>query len=143
MDFFSMVASLGGTAAVCFLGYLWYRHEAGKREQTHAERLRALESGQPLPDADIARALAVGFIATLVPVASCGAAVGATAMVFHTTNAWMHLPMGAVIGCISGAVSIVTVVISWTAMRRRPAEEAKAREEPVRASSGRFIAAER
>src|SRR5215472_1523088 len=65
-------------------------HEAElqQRQLAHAERLKALEAGFPLPDADLAlastdriRAGVAGAIGIVVPVVTVGGAVAGTALV--------------------------------------------------------------
>ena len=48
-----LLALFGGIALLMLIDG---RGKARDRELTHAERLRALELGQPLPDAEVARA---------------------------------------------------------------------------------------
>jgi hypothetical protein len=69
-----------GGMAIIVLPTLWfhYRDEAQKREKAHAERMRSLEAGFPLPDAQIARYTALGWIGVGVPVAALAAALTAT-----------------------------------------------------------------
>src|SRR5438128_2605714 len=75
MDAAYVMMTMGGLA---FFGGLaltfWDRRKREERQTAHLERAKALELGQPLPDAEIARATAevtraraAGLIGALVP----------------------------------------------------------------------------
>jgi hypothetical protein len=79
----------GGTLFLGFVSMLvwWaFRHEQRKAEMTHAERQTALERGIPLPDAEVARCMSLGWIGVVVPVASLALAVGATALLVEQSS---------------------------------------------------------
>src|SRR5262245_55515355 len=80
-------------------------HEKAKREQelAHAERMKALERGLPLPDAQIAQARAErirarwgGIVAVAVPLGSMAMALAFTAIVMGAGEAWMVIPSAAI-----------------------------------------------
>ena len=132
MDLFwmSLAGVLGLLALFGGLGLLMWidgRGKAQERQLAHAERLRALELGQPLPDAEVARARAdtsrawaVALVALLVPLGLAGGAVGATALLLERRSAWDSLmPPLATIWGVCGVVSIVVVSLSFGALRRR------------------------
>jgi hypothetical protein len=122
---FGTLAFFGGIALLMWVSY---KGEAQKREYEHAERMKALELGQTLPDADIARAnadgsraRAAGTIGTLVPLATVAAAIGATALVVLNSQEYFssRVPMLGIIWGVSGLVSVVTVVCSVSVLHRR------------------------
>jgi hypothetical protein len=96
--------------------------DAQEQERRHQERLRALELGFPLPEADLARAKAdevrarsAGLVGLVVPLGVAGIAVAATAMILERGSE-LHPILYAVWG-ISG-VGVMTVIMSMTAMQR-------------------------
>ncbi|MBY0527640.1 MAG: hypothetical protein K2R98_29855 [Gemmataceae bacterium] len=137
----SSLTALGGSITTCFLAYLYYRYESRQRELQHTERMRALESGHPVPDGEIAqasadtnRAWAIGLVALLVPAIMAGAALWGTAMVFnHGENPSIHLPLTCVIWGVSGLVSLVTVAtgLGVLACRRKPKRGAEENKSPI------------
>jgi hypothetical protein len=113
---------LGVAAVLAFFGGLallmWIdgRNKGRERQLAHAERVKSLEMGQTLPDAEVARASAsaqrawaVGLVALLVPLGLAGTAVGATALIFIYASAGVQLPLLCVIWGVCGVVSLVTV----------------------------------
>jgi hypothetical protein len=102
------------------------RKEAREREMVHAERMRALELGLPLPDAgsiqaeaDMARTRAATAVGVLVPVSMAGAAAGGTLLVFHWAGEGSHLALLCVIWGVSGLVSLVAVNSSMAILQRQ------------------------
>src|SRR3954451_14060256 len=80
----ALLVMFGGIALMMLIDS---RGKAKERELAHTERMRALELGQPLPDADVARARsdasrawARGLSAATASLGMAGAAVGATAL---------------------------------------------------------------
>ena len=51
MDIATELGTISAAVSSCFLGYLYHRSNQQKREFAHAERLKALETGQP-PEPD-------------------------------------------------------------------------------------------
>ena len=104
--------------------------EAREREFQHPERLKALEAGFPLPDADLAEARAdrvragvAGAIGIAVPAVAAGCAVAGTALVLTLAQPHLHLPLLCTIWPMSGVVGLVAVskalrVLSRGASRR-------------------------
>jgi hypothetical protein len=109
-----LLAFFGGIALCMWVESL---AKAKVREQEHSERTRALEMGQPLPDADVAKARAAGTVGTLVPLIMVGGAVGATFLVLNWTNPVWHVPLLGTIWIVSGVVCLVTVVASLRTLR--------------------------
>src|SRR5262245_52114725 len=98
------LAVLALFAGLALLIWVDARGKTKERELAHAERLKALELGQPLPDADVARARASasqawagGLTATAVAIGMAGAATGATALVFASADSGIQLPLLCVI----------------------------------------------
>jgi hypothetical protein len=119
--------------AIVLIVWIGSKSEEQKRQLAHAERLRSLELGQPLPDAEVARARAetvrvifAGVVGVVVPLGLMGIAIGATAML-TTPSAGTEVVMGAVdvqplcivIWSITGLVSLVTAILSLVTMQRR------------------------
>jgi hypothetical protein len=124
---------MGGTALLMWIDARNKRHE---RELKHAERLKALEMGQPLPDLENARVrteqvrtILLGMVAFMVPPGLAGTAVGATALVLYQASPSIHLPLLCVIWGVIGVVSLVaistTVPILGGVKRTHSAEDEK------------------
>jgi hypothetical protein len=123
---------------------LEHERELKQREMVHAERLKALELGQTLPDAEVARAQAeraryraAGAIAVLVPLFLGGAGVGTTPILLNHTWGEAHLNgvLYTVWG-VCGLVSLVTVTNCIGVLNRRDKRAAEA--DRVARSSDRF-----
>jgi hypothetical protein len=105
---------------------LQHEQDLKQREMEHAERLKALELGQTLPDGEVARAhaersrfRAAGLVAVLVPLAMGGAAVGSTPIILnHSWEGSFQGVLYAVWG-VCGLVSLVTVVNCISVLNRR------------------------
>src|SRR5207249_730619 len=102
------------------------RSKAKERELTHAERLRALDLGQPLPDAEVARAKsdasrawARGLSAAAASLGMAGAAIAATALVLPHTEPRSQLPLLCVIWGVCGLVALTAVSVGLASSRRR------------------------
>ena len=133
MDAFAASIAAVGCAVAFFGGialiqWVTSKGEAQKRQLEHDLRLKALELGQPLPDADIARAnaertraAAAATVGTLVPLFLIGAAVGATVLVLHFTTEDPHARGGMLtaIWIVCGVVCLVTVIKALNALGRR------------------------
>lgn len=130
----ALVVLFGGIALL-----LWIdgRNKARERQTAQTERLKALELGQTLPDAEIARASAqahrawaAGLVALLVPFVLAGAAVGATALIFRNAPATAQLPLLCVVWGICGLVALVAVTtglgVIATSRGESPAESTEA-----------------
>lgn len=119
----SVLALFGGIALLMWVDA---RGKGQERQLAHTERLKALEVGRALPDADVARAQAeasrawaaatVGF---LVPLGVMGAAIGATALVFNHAESRVHLPLLATIWGVCGVVSLTAVASALACVRRQ------------------------
>jgi hypothetical protein len=117
-----------GFPALAFVFWLILKQSAQEQALKHTERLKALELGQPLPDAEIAQLQAeneqltaqfnavnnrlstVTFLALAVPLIMMGAAVGGTALVLHQAAASLHLPLICTAWGVCGIVSVVSLV---------------------------------
>jgi hypothetical protein len=118
------------------------RSKAHERQLAHAERLKALELGQPLPDAEVARARAsaqrawaAGLTALLVPLGLASTAVGATALVFSMASPQAHVTLLCVIWGVCGVVSLTAVTTALGVMaagRHKPTEKEPPAEESQR-----------
>jgi NADH:ubiquinone oxidoreductase subunit 3 (subunit A) len=107
-------------AMICVVVSLALKHEAKKREFRHAERMKAYDSGQAPPEAEVARATAIGFIGTLVPLAAIGVGLGATAMLWRDDAANLEFNYGLlkVIWLVCGGLAAATAVGCLHALRR-------------------------
>ena len=152
MDFiWSGVFAVAGLAVffggIAVLMLIDSRTKAQERQLAHAERVKALELGQPLPDAEVARARAaaqrawaVGLTALLVPLGLASTAVGATALVFSMSSPQVHVTLLCVIWGICGVVSLTTVTTALgvlaadrpkAAAREKPADEGERKKEAL------------
>jgi hypothetical protein len=138
---------------VCGFGLLFagvavvldFRKKTRDRELTHAERIKALESGHPLPDAELAWAKVEGartavraLVGVFVPLFMVAGAAGGTALVLiegkppaeamlNPFFASGHTPILCTIWGVAGLVSLLAVILSIAgSSRRRPADGARA-----------------
>jgi len=144
-DFLWMGVSAAVTLLVFFGGIallvlISSRSEAKERELAHTERMRALELGQPLPDAEVARARsdasrawARGLSAAAASLGMAGAAVGATALLVGRDEPRTLLPLLSVIWGVCGLVALIAVSVGLGAARRRdvPGKRAAPPEQPA------------
>lgn len=100
-----------------------------QRQIEHAERLKALEAGHPLPDADIAAARAEGrrawagaTVGFVVPPAVFGLALASTAVVLGHPWFGGSVPVLCVLWAAAGATSIVALSTSAGVLMRRGRE---------------------
>lgn len=147
------VAFAGTVGSIIFFGgialLMWVdqRGKIRQRDLEHAERMKALEVGQPLPDSDIARAKAdstragvAGFIGVCVPLFMASAATITTCVtISHSNVPWERSSTALliVVWIVSGLISLLTVVLSLVALRRRGVgaePDKKFREQPRPAS---------
>jgi hypothetical protein len=129
-EFGAALAAVAGILAlfggIALLVWVEARSKVRERELAHAERIKALETGQPLPDAEVARcraeasrAWAAGMTTTFVALGMAGAAVGATALVFQFVESTTQLPYFCVAWGVCGLVGLVAVSHGFRSMRRR------------------------
>lgn len=131
MDFPALLASLAGTASVTYLGYLYFRYNVHQRDCKQRELLTALEAGQPLPDADVTRAVTIGFIGTLVPLVAFISAIVGSWLVLDRSFMSLQYVVLIVIWGVSGLVSLVAVKTSLALLfRRQPALDNRPRRTP-------------
>jgi hypothetical protein len=145
MDAALLLFAVVGGGVVFFAGIaivvlLDNRRKMQERGLVHAERMKSLELGMPLPDADIARASAessraraAGAVAILVTLTATGAGLGATALFLSLARRYDELLAGIWIGC--GVVALVAVISSLRALRNRPSWTAE-NAQPVATSPG-------
>jgi hypothetical protein len=106
--------------------------EMRQREMTHAERMKAIELGRPLPEVELARAktdairaqvdaakVIVGVLArVVVGLGTLGIAVGATAVVLHQAPPASQLAALALIWTAATLVGIATALAGVLDARR-------------------------
>ncbi len=129
----TVAAALGTLAffgGIALLMWVDQRGKTSQRQLEHAERLRALELGQELPDAAVARAAAsssraraAAVVGLLVPAFVLGSGVGATALILVAASADIHLPVLCVIWGVCGLVSMVAVSGSLGALKHQKQNE--------------------
>jgi hypothetical protein len=102
----------GGIAVLVWLDQ---RGKTRRRELEHLERMRALELGRPLEDAEVARYKALGAIGVAVPIASLSAALVGTAFAFGFKEPEYRYKALVVIWLICG----ITGLISFPAVMKR------------------------
>jgi hypothetical protein len=97
-----------------------------RRQLEHAERLKALEQGQPLPDTDLAwaaadrtRAIAAGIVGLGVPVGLGGIAIAATALVLTLAATNTHVVLLCTVWGVCSFVSANAVWMSLGVMHQR------------------------
>ncbi|MCS7020713.1 MAG: hypothetical protein NZU63_02660 [Gemmataceae bacterium] len=106
---------IGGIVLAALLVLVWWgiRYEQQKATLIHTERRLALERGVPLPDAEVARCTALGWIGTVVPVFSLGVAAGVTFLLVppHTPEPSLGGLLAVWSACGVVAVSGVVAVV--------------------------------
>ena len=120
------IGTFGFFGGIALLMWIDQKGKARERDLVHTERLKSLELGQALPDAEVARAnaeasraWALALTTTLVPLGLFGTAVGATAMVFASAGPSSHTALVSAIWGTVGVVSLVTVSIGLSAGQKR------------------------
>jgi hypothetical protein len=134
------IGSLGLFGFLALAVWLEYRKKRDERQTAHLERMKALELGQPLPDAEIARATAevtraraAGLIGALVPTIVAVAAGVASGFILSQRDpefwAGMHpkAHLLLVVWLPSAVVILVTGIVALAVLRRRPPAPADAR----------------
>lgn len=128
MDLWMMLTNVFGIAA--FFGGIALcvrfdqQGKTRRRELEHIERMRAIELGQPLDDAAVARNQALGAIGVAVPIVSLSAAVlGSCFALVIKEPTWQF-----------GAIAIVWVVCGAVCLAVLPSVAARLRESPTPAN---------
>jgi len=118
-----ILAFFGGLAVVV---RLYYAGKLRMRRLEQAERLRALELGQPFPDTEIAwaqaetsRAAAIASVGLGVPLILAGAATAATMVILNEAEPRLHLPVLCTIWGSIALPSLVAVSMSLGILARR------------------------
>jgi hypothetical protein len=117
----ALLALFGGIALLMLIDG---RSKAKERELAHTERMRALELGQALPDAEMARARsdasrawARGLSVAVTSLGTAGAAVAATVFLVERDEPRSLLPLLCVIWGVCGLVALVAVSVGLAATR--------------------------
>jgi hypothetical protein len=118
-----VLAFFGG---IGLLMWIDQRGKARQRELEHTERMKALELGHTLPDAEVARAQADGsrttaaaLVATFVSLILMAAASGATALVLYLADPRYQLALLCTIWGVCGLSTFIIVLECLHVMRRR------------------------
>jgi hypothetical protein len=122
---------MGGVLLFALLALiLGLRHERAKKQLTHLERIKALEMGQPLPDAAVARAHAessraylCGAVGIIVPLTMAAAAVGGTWLVFQQYELPLQFPLLCTIWGVCGVAALVAATSSLGVLGHAPRPE--------------------
>lgn len=112
-------AMAGGGLLVVLAALLAYRHDRRKRELEHTERMKSLEAGLPLPDAEVARARAAGVATTVIVTSALASAAVGTWLVLPRLEQPPHLiaALGIIWGCAAG-VGVVSAAAGMSAVHR-------------------------
>jgi hypothetical protein len=108
------------------------REQLRQREMMHSERMKALETGQPLPEVELAKAntetvrakteAAKSIVATigraLVPLGMGGIGIGASAVVIINADPTLHWPALAMIWPCVALVGTVAALSGWIERQR-------------------------
>ncbi len=132
-----LLAGAGGLFAlfggIALLMWIDSRTKAQERQLAHAERMKALEKGQPLPDADVARAnatasraWAAGVSAVVITLGMGGLAVGATSLVFRHAEPGAQLPLLAIVWGVCGLIGLIAVSVGFASVAAASAGATKA-----------------
>src|SRR5204863_339125 len=111
--------------------WLHQRDEAQKREKSHAERMRSLELGLPLPDAQVARSAALGRIGIAVPLATLAAAVTATQLLLPLRDSSAFAWVLATVWVVCGIVGIVALQATIARLRGAAGPQGAAVRDPT------------
>lgn len=127
MDPWALVVAnvLGGTVFFGGIALCVRFDQQGKtrrRELEHAERMRAIELGRPLDDAETARMKALGAVGVATPIASLSAAVVGSLFVYGIEeSAWRFAALAVVWG-VCGLVAVAAVPAVVARLKRRSDE---------------------
>jgi hypothetical protein len=118
----TIVAMLVFFAGVCVCVWLDQRGKTRRREMDHVERMRAIELGRPLDDAEVARSQALGSIAVAVGISSFAAAVLATFVILTLMDADERLRILVVIWplCALAGTGVAVGCVQALGRRRTP-----------------------
>lgn len=139
---FSVLGVLAFFGGIALLMVIDGRNKTRVRQLEHAERMKSLESGQPLPDAEVARAKtaaqrawAAGLTALCVPLGLGGIAVAGSALIFHMAAAHAQVPLLCVIWGICGVVGLVATTTALGVLAADRGKTAGTREEAAPAET--------
>ena len=155
MEFAGLFGAIGTTAFFAFCAFaVWvdYRKKRDDREAAHLERMKALELGYPLPDAEVARAnayasaaWAAGLIGLLVPLTVVALTLVGTIVAELNLRSGDNIAGPLIVAwSLAAVLALVTVVRSLSVIRQlpRPTPDAPARvvapEKPAKAVSVGF-----
>ena len=109
------------------------REERARRmEMEHAERMKLIETGQPLPEvavdrakaaaaeaqAEVTRATVCVVFGALGPASIFGIGIGATSLVLNSASPTLHLPVLLTLWVLMTLVCLAMVAATWPAMLR-------------------------
>ena len=123
MDPSGTMILIGGVLLLGFFTLVvWWglRYELRKTELAHIERKIAMENGLPLPDAEIARCRALGWIGATVPSSSLSLAVGATALLVPPRIPESSLGVLIAVWSACGVVAVSAVIAAIMRLRSAP-----------------------
>ncbi len=125
---FATLGSIVFFGGIALITWIDQRGKTRRREIEHTERMKSIELGHNLPDAEVARAQAerarartAVLTATLVPLFMALAAVGGTVV----TLLWIEasgilIPVLCTLWGVCGVVCIVTVSVTMGTIERTP-----------------------
>ena len=131
MEFAGLFGAIGTTAFFAFCAFaVWidYRKKKEDRETANLERMKALELGYPLPDAEVARAnayasaaWAAGLIGLLVPLVVISLTVAGTIVAVLNLPARGNIAVPLIVAwSIAAVLALVAVVRSLSVIRQLP-----------------------
>ncbi|MBX9584845.1 MAG: hypothetical protein K2X87_31460 [Gemmataceae bacterium] len=99
------------------------RGKTRRRELEHAERMRAIELGRPLDDAEVARVKALGAVGVAAPIAAMSAAVVGSLFAYSIGEPVWRFAALAVIWGVCGLVVLAAVPAVVARLKGRPPRE--------------------
>jgi hypothetical protein len=128
-----MVSAFGSIPLTVWLAV---RKEMRNRELAHVERIKALEVGLPLPDAEVAQAEAErararwsGLVGIFLPLGMMLVALGTTVVLLYLAGGAVQIVGLCVVWGVAGLVGMFAAIGSLTNLERPKQPEAKDKEQ--------------
>lgn len=111
-----IVGGIGTLVTITLWVWIDQRGKTERRKLEHLERMKAIEHGLPLNDAEVARARALGAVGVAVPIAALSGGAIATGLLLIKPEIAM-IPL-IVLWPVVGVVSLVSTVLVVGPLRR-------------------------